>query len=86
MSTTMAETFVLVLGIYAGLGSLFAIAFAWVGAGRVDEAAKQGTWGFRLLIMPGAAALWPYLAWRWMRGAQPPEESNAHRHAAEERS
>ena len=30
-------------------------------------ASISGTWGFRLLILPGAAALWPLLLLRWLR-------------------
>ena len=67
---------------YAGLGLLFAIAFVTVGAGRLDPVARSGTWGFRLLILPGSAALWPLLLRRWLRGdSQPPQEHNAHRDA-----
>ena len=78
---TLATWLVNVVTIYALVGILFAIAFAWKGAGRIDPSAKDGTWGFRLLIIPGAAALWPILARRWLAGAGPPEEHNPHRAA-----
>jgi hypothetical protein len=68
------------LGIYLLCGLAFAIAFVFAGAGRIDPHAKLGSWGFRLLILPGTAALWPLLARRWWKGArQPPEEQTAHR-------
>ena len=68
---------------YAVAGGVFSIFFSALGAGRIDPAARGATLGFRLLLLPGAAALWPYLAWRWLRGAAgPPEEKNAHRSAA----
>lgn len=74
------------LAVYAALGLLFALLFAARGAGRIDPSAKGAGLGFRLLIVPGAAALWPLLAWRWLRGAQePPVENNAHRRAAAHR-
>ena len=38
---------------------LFGLLFVTRGVGRVDPAAASGTWGFRVLILPGAAALWP---------------------------
>ena len=60
------------LGLYAGCGVIFALAFALRGAARVDPAAGRGTWGFRLLIVPAAAALWPLLAARWVRRGMPP--------------
>ena len=68
--------------IYALIGLVFAIPFSLVGAKRIDPAADGGTWGFRVLIVPGAAALWPLLLMRWLRGGEPPEERNAHRLAS----
>jgi hypothetical protein len=53
------------LGVYLGVGLAFGVAFAIAGAGRVSPAARGTGWGFRVLIVPGAAALWPWLAWRW---------------------
>ena len=70
---------------YAGIGGVFAVVFSLLGARRIDPAARGSTLGFRLIVLPGAAALWPYLAWRWLRGAAgPPAEKNAHRRAAED--
>lgn len=75
--------FLSALGIYLACGLVFALAFVMFGAGRVDPHAKQGSWGFRILIMPGAAALWPLLLNRWLRGIhEPPEQHDAHRRAA----
>jgi hypothetical protein len=72
------------LAVYAALGLAFALCFVTLGVGRIDPSAKGASIGFRLLIVPGAAALWPLLAWRWLRGAQtPPVETNAHRRAAQ---
>lgn len=51
--------------LYAGLGVGFAIGFVFFGVGVVDPAARGGPWGFRLMIFPGAAALWPVLWWKW---------------------
>jgi hypothetical protein len=68
------------LAIYLLCGLAFAIAFVFAGAGKIDPHAERGSWGFRLLILPGAAALWPLLARRWWKGVrQPPEELTAHR-------
>ncbi|HEX8914565.1 MAG TPA: hypothetical protein VF796_19605 [Humisphaera sp.] len=52
---------------YAGTGLAFALAFVTVGVGRVDPAARGAPVGFRLAIVPGAAALWPVLLVRWAR-------------------
>ncbi|MGE0442245.1 MAG: hypothetical protein AB7L66_05520 [Gemmatimonadales bacterium] len=52
---------------YLAAGALFAVWFAWRGAGRLDPVARSGTSGFRLLVLPGAALLWPWLALRVVR-------------------
>jgi hypothetical protein len=62
---------------YLVLGALFALPFALFGAGRLDPAAARGTWGFRVLVLPGAMALLPWLLWWWVRG-RPPRERGAH--------
>lgn len=67
-------------GLYLGIGILFALAFVLAGVQRVDPQAAHGTWGFRLLLLPGATFLWPLLAQRWFRGrCEPPVEHTAHR-------
>ena len=79
----MAPLLLSLLGIHLAIGLLFGIAFVIAGAKRIDPGAREGTWGFRLLILPGAAALWPLMMQRWLRGSSdPPTESNAHRDAA----
>lgn len=78
----VAEAFVLVAEIYFAIGLLFAVLFVWRGAGVVDPAAREGTIGFRLLILPASALLWPLLLRRWLRRSPPPVERNAHRDAA----
>lgn len=62
-----AEWFVNLLAAYAALGALFAIAFVTMGVTRVDPVAKGSGIGFRLVILPGVAALWPLLLGRWIR-------------------
>ena len=62
-----AEVFLAIVGAYAGLGIVFALAFAIWGAAAIDAAAKGSPLGFRLLIIPAAAALWPLLAIRWLQ-------------------
>lgn len=70
------------LGAYLGLGLLVAVPFVLFGAGRVDPAAVQGTWGFKVLIIPGATIFWPVLLKRWMKREGPPQERSAHREGA----
>lgn len=86
MIETLATALVAAVGVYLAIGVAFAVAFVTRGVGRIDPAAREGSWGFRLAILPGTAALWPLLARRWARGGAPPEERNAHRDAAHRRS
>jgi len=83
LNQTWAELIIKLSGLYAGIGALFALAFVLRGVQRIDPAARGAGWGFRLVIFPGSVALWPLLAWRWLRGrSQPPTEHNAHRGAS----
>ncbi len=52
----------IILTAYAAIGVLFAIPFALRWAARLDPVAAKGTLGFRLLLLPGATLLWPWLA------------------------
>ena len=52
---------------YLLVGSLFAIWFVLVGAGRLDPAAREGSWGFRAMIFAGSVILCTYLALRVRR-------------------
>jgi hypothetical protein len=70
-------------GVYLLTGLLFALYFINVGAGRIDPSARDATWGFKLLILPGAAVLWPLLLTRVIRHqSEPPVECNAHRRSS----
>jgi len=68
LSLALANGMVLLGSIYLIVGLVFAIYFVARGASRLDPVAAQGTWGFRLLILPGAAAMWPILLLRLFRG------------------
>jgi hypothetical protein len=79
----IAALLLVLMSIYVVCGLVFAAPFAFVGVGKIDPHAAHGTWGFRLLIIPGTILLWPLLAMRWFKGIhEPPEEWNAHRCAA----
>jgi hypothetical protein len=83
MGESIARACLWLAGSYATGGLLFALAFSAMGVARLDPAARGASWGFRVLILPGAAALWPLLLRRWLRGDRtPPLERNAHRQAA----
>lgn len=66
-----AELLVSILGAYALAGVLFAAVFVAVGIQHVDPAAEHAPLGFRLIVLPGVAALWPLLLSRWLRGTRP---------------
>lgn len=53
------------LAAYAAIGSAVALAFVTFGVTRVQPASLS--LGARILILPGAAALWPYVVIRWIK-------------------
>jgi hypothetical protein len=55
------------LALYAALGVGVALAFALFGVRRALPGAATVSWGARLLLVPGAAALWPIVLRRWRR-------------------
>ena len=55
------------LALYATVGVVTALAFAAFGVTRVQPAPVS--LGARILILPGAAALWPYVLTRWLKAA-----------------
>jgi hypothetical protein len=58
------------LALYAAAGAVTAVAFAAFGVTRVQPAPMS--LGARILILPGAAALWPYVLLRWLRAGSAP--------------
>ena len=52
------------LALYAAIGAITAVAFVIFGVTRVQPAPVS--LGARILILPGAAALWPYVLLRWI--------------------
>lgn len=82
----VAVWLVRLLAAYAGIGIVFAAAMTAGGLERIDRSTVGATWGFRLIAMPGLAALWPWLVRRWWRAAgEIPVETNAHRRPATSR-
>lgn len=69
MPHSLAAGIVIFFGVYFVAGFAFALAFATSGVKIVQPKAAGSGWGFRALIAPGALALWPYLAMRWLRAA-----------------
>lgn len=54
--------------LYALIGLIFGVFFGFVGARRLDPDAADGTFLFRLILIPGAAVLWPYVMLKLVRG------------------
>ena len=57
----------LIVEIYAAAGVVVALAFVAFGIARVLPQPMPVTLGARILVLPGAAALWPYVLARWRR-------------------
>ena len=83
MPLPVAQLLVNLFLVYLLIGIVFAIVFVLRGVGVVDPVAREGTRGFKLLILPGCAAFWPWLLIRWLKGETPKDERNAHRDAAQ---
>jgi hypothetical protein len=69
---TTATVLGTILASYAAAGLLTALAFATVGVRQViahpgSTSPPTFTLGARLLIVPGVAALWPYVLARWLK-------------------
>lgn len=58
--------------LYATAGVAMGLRFASVLAAQSDDRAAVGTFSFRLLLIPGAALLWPLVLWRQRAGKQDP--------------
>ncbi|MDB5533909.1 MAG: hypothetical protein JWO28_2224 [Hyphomicrobiales bacterium] len=54
---------------YAGIGIIIAAGFVLAGVSHVLPGTSM-TIGARLLIVPGAIVLWPYVLRRWIAGPQ----------------
>lgn len=86
MDVLLAVWLIRLLGGYIGIGVLFALYFVLRGVNRIDPNAVDGTWGFRILIFPGAIAFWPLLVKRLVFGQPaPPIEKTAHRVTSDQR-
>jgi hypothetical protein len=86
MFEIVAKAIVYGLEVYAGLGLVFALVFVWMGVHRLDAEAVGSGVAFRLLILPGVAAFWPMLLYRWTQNiTEPPVEHNPHRQLSRRR-
>ena len=65
MSLLIAERLVRGLGLYFGIGFVFACLFVSFGVSKIDPAAKGMALKVRLLILPGVMLLWPLMLIKW---------------------
>ena len=56
------------LALYAVVGLVTAVAFVVFGLARVLPPGTPVTVGARVLFLPGATLLWPYVLMRWIKG------------------
>jgi hypothetical protein len=67
MSVAAATVLLLGVGLWLAIGLCVAVAFVVRGVARVDPLAHGSGWGFRLAILPGSVALWPFVLGWWLR-------------------
>jgi len=67
MLETVVHTGLGIASVYAVCGVLFGVAFVTQGVNRIDAAARNAGIGFRLLLLPGTIAFWPWLLMKWLR-------------------
>ena len=60
----------LALALYAAAGFAVAVAFLVFGVTRVLPEPAPVTLGARIVLFPGAAALWPYVLIRWLKSSR----------------
>lgn len=62
----VAEVILLIALGYVLCGLAVGVPFVIRGVDWVDEAARETSLGFRLLILPGTVALWPLMVTKWI--------------------
>jgi hypothetical protein len=66
------------IGAYLALGIPVGIAFIARGVDRIDPAMGSSPKRVRLVILPGAVALWPILLVKWVRAPKHPTPTEHH--------
>jgi len=65
--TSFISIILTVLGIYLLIGVLFSIAFLWKGVSKVDPAAADSSFFFKVLLFPGMSFLWIFFLPKWLK-------------------
>ena len=68
----MATFLLYAIGLYVGTGIFISLVFVIFGAARVLPVPVSMSLGARGLVLPGAAALWPYVLGRWLKSCKRP--------------
>ncbi|MCI0738308.1 MAG: hypothetical protein L0Y72_04640 [Gemmataceae bacterium] len=55
---------------YLLAGLAVSVPFIWRGVDKIDASARGASLTFRLLILPGCVALWPWIIRRWLQSAK----------------
>jgi hypothetical protein len=64
---SVLAAFLTCLALYAAVGLVTAVAFVSFGISQVLPHPMPVTLGARILLLPGAFALWPYVLIRWRK-------------------
>lgn len=64
---SVLAAFLTCLALYAAVGLVTAVAFVSFGISQVLPHPMSVTLGARILLLPGAFALWPYVLIRWRK-------------------
>ena len=67
MNATIISTALLTVAVYVFIGVATAACFVCRGIGHVDPAARNTSIVFRMLLVPGCVALWPWILLWWKR-------------------
>lgn len=73
--SNVSEIVVLVITVYLSVGLVIAIGFVGWGVSRVDPAARNASIAFRILLVPGCVALWPWILCCWKRAFAKEQET-----------
>jgi hypothetical protein len=64
----------IIVAAYLAAGFVFAVPFVLKGVSKIDEGAHGASWGFRIIILPGAIIFWPFLLSKWIKALKLKEE------------
>ncbi len=80
MPTQIANAALTLIYGYLAIGLFVGTLMVTLGLVRIDLEARDVSFGFRLIILPGVVALWPLLLRRVIRGSgEPPLQKDPHR-------